>query len=583
VTPSDDLAAWLCYCLVKDHHPYMSFVPIDGLRMLAVETGLLVALTVLAYLFLRFSPVAARAPRWLKTILEKNSRSVLLVIALALVGRVLLLPWFGVPQPHMNDEYSYLLMGDTFSHFRLANPTPSAWQHFETFHVNMTPTYHSKYPVAQGVFLAIGEVVFRQPWVGVLLSTALMCGAICWTLQAFLPAGWALLGGLLAAARFAVFSYWVNSYWGGSPAALGGALALGAVVRLFEERRTRRSPAVIASAFAISLLLLATSRPFEGLAFSLPLLGYFAYRLTRGLLRHKLELRSTLLPIVAIGIAGLLMIGFYNRQTTGNAMVMPYVLYERTYASIPLFFGQKVKTIPPAHDPVFAKYYVVEAEEHDTAKADTVSGLIGLEVRRIWSDWFFYVGVALSFPVFIGVLLCAKRRDLWLVLAVWLTTGLAVAMCSFTQAHYLAPATAAIYIFAIAGLQYLWEQEGAGGRAFVVAAYATVVIVSLTRNTPVAAMNAEYRFVNTRESVIRQLQEQGGRHLVLVSYDMPRHYPGDELVHNGANLGNETVLWARSKGTGNDADLCQAYPDRTFWMLRTDDMSYSLSRLDLCK
>src|SRR5208337_2167364 len=105
--------------------------------------------------------------------------------------------------------------------------------------------------------------------------TALMCGAICWTLQAFVPAGWALLGGLLAAVRFAFFSYWVNSYWGGSPAALGGALVLGAVVRLFEQGQTSRDRIRIASVFAISLLLLATSRPFEGLAYSLPVLVYF--------------------------------------------------------------------------------------------------------------------------------------------------------------------------------------------------------------------------------------------------------------------------------------------------------------------
>ncbi|MFZ0795893.1 MAG: hypothetical protein WAM65_19160, partial [Candidatus Korobacteraceae bacterium] len=200
----------------------MNYVPIHGLRMLAVESCLLLAVFLIALGGLRFLP-SGRPPRWLNAILAVNLRSALFVVAVALLGRALLLPFIGVPGPRINDEYSYLLMADTFSHHRLTNPTPPAWQHFETFHVNLTPTYHSKYPVSQGLVLAFGEVIFHQPWVGVYLSTAALCGAICWTLQAFVPPGWALLGGLLAVVRIALLSYWMNSYWGGSMAALGGA------------------------------------------------------------------------------------------------------------------------------------------------------------------------------------------------------------------------------------------------------------------------------------------------------------------------------------------------------------------------
>ena len=250
----------------------MNYVPINGLRMLAIEASILFATAILSFVFFRFVRWPVPRPRWLDAILSSNLRAVLLVIAVALVGRALLLPWVGVPQPRIDDEYSNLLMADTFAHFRLANPTPAAWQHFETFHVNMVPTYHSKYPVSQGLALGIGEIVFHQPWIGVYFSTALLCGAICWALQAFVPPGWALLGGLLAAFRLALFSYWMNSYWGGSMAALGGALALGAVVRVFAPGQSPRHRAAMASIFASALLLLANSRPYEGFAFALPLI-----------------------------------------------------------------------------------------------------------------------------------------------------------------------------------------------------------------------------------------------------------------------------------------------------------------------
>ena len=149
-------------------------------------------------------------------------------------------------RPRINDEYSYLLMADTFSHHRLTNPTPPAWQHFETFHVNMTPTYHSKYPVSQGLALAFGQIVFHQPWIGVYLSTALLCGAICWCLQAFVPPGWALLGGLLAVFRcsFQLLDELVLGRIHGGARRRARARRGG---RLFDPQRTERNRLLLAA------------------------------------------------------------------------------------------------------------------------------------------------------------------------------------------------------------------------------------------------------------------------------------------------------------------------------------------------
>jgi len=581
---------WSCAAILRTYAPTrrkifrpMNYVPIDGLRMLAIESCMLLAAFLVGFVSLRFLHPSVYRPRGLAWILASNLRSVLFVIAVALVARALLLPVIGIPEPRINDEYSNLLMADTFSHYRLTNPTPPEWQHFETFHVNLTPTYHSKYPVAQGMALALGEIVFHQPWIGIYLSTAALCGAICWALQAFVPPGWALLGGLLAAVRIALFSYWMNSYWGGSMAALGGALALGAVVRVFEPQRTELNRLLLASLFAVSVLILATSRPYEGLAFSLPLLVYFGYQALQAALRRELKLRSTVLPAAAISLAGALMMGYYNQRTTGNPLLLPHILNERTYSPLPLFLWQKTKPDLKFRDPVFANFYKVTEKEYGYEKTKSISGLISIEGSRLADAWFFYVGPALSFPVLLGLLSSVWQPRMRIVVWAALSTITALALCIYTMPHYAAPATVAVYLFAVEGLRYLWLQGKDGERAFVVAVCLTVPVMSLTRQTGSAAMNLTFAFPDSRKLVTQQLEGKPGQHLVLVSYDLGRHYPGDELVHNGADFNSEKILWARSKGAESDRELCQAYPHRTFWSVTTDDVNLSLNPLDLCK
>jgi hypothetical protein len=503
------------------------------------------------------------------------------VVFTALVARALLLPFVGVPAPRVNDEFGHLLTADTFSHYRLTNPTPACWEHFETFHVNIQPTYHSMYPVGQGLALAFGQMLFHEPWIGVYLSTSLMCGAIFWTLRSFFPTGWALLGGFLAVLRFALFSYWMNSYWGGSMAALGGALALGAVVRLCEADRAGLSRAWMSCVFAVGLLILANSRPYEGLAYSLPLLGYLGYKLLKsGLTRRQMV--AMILPAFAIGAAGLTAMGVYNHATTGDATLMPYTLNHRTYWPLPFFVGEKENPGARVDDPAFVKFFQSTAKTYDYNKTKSLPGMAGIESARIIRNWFFYIGPALTLPVVVGFISSLKQPRLHVAVFAVAAISMALAVCIYNIAHYFAPATIVVYVLAAEGLRYIWDTAHLGERAFVIAVCITVALTSCMPKSVSNALYTRYDIVDGRKMVIRQLESRPGRYLVLVSYDLARHYPGAELVHNGAEFSSEKILWARSKGPGADAALCAEYGDRTFVSVTTDDAELSLQPLNMC-
>jgi len=289
----------------------------------ALRTTLCVAIffSLLAIFLPRFISRAFHAlESRLSRLAERRTLVVIAVFFIIPSVRLALLPQLRVPVPGIHDEYSYLLLGDTLAHGRLANPPHPMWMSFETFHVNWSPTYSSKYPPGQGAVLALGQLL-GHPWIGVVLSVAAMGAAILWMLQAWLPARWALLGAALAALKFGIASYWMNSYWGGAVAATGGALVLGAMPRIIRSARTRD-----ALLLGLGIAILANARPYEGLLLSTPVAGWFLWWLagkTNSPATLRIRIVRVFVPLAIVLLLTAGFIGYYNWRLTGNAFLSP--------------------------------------------------------------------------------------------------------------------------------------------------------------------------------------------------------------------------------------------------------------------
>src|SRR5882724_1621260 len=158
-----------------------------------IEFGLVLGAVLLAFCLPDMgSNFFISAERIFSGLARKQIFSILVVGLASLGARVALLPILPVPEPHINDEFSHLLLADTLAHGRLSNPPHPMWIHFESFHINHKPTYASMYNPGPAIFMAAGQVIAGHPFWGVWFSAGVMCAAICWALQGWLPPFWAL-------------------------------------------------------------------------------------------------------------------------------------------------------------------------------------------------------------------------------------------------------------------------------------------------------------------------------------------------------------------------------------------------------
>jgi hypothetical protein len=506
--------------------------------------------------------------RWLR----KPFLVAITLVAVWTLWRLVFLWRAGFPQPRVHDEFSYLLGADTFIHGRLANPPHPLAAFFESPHELMRPVYASKYPPGQAMFLALGQVILGAPFYGVLIGDALMLFTFCLMLFAWVPPRAAIIVTVFFALILSPVMDWTDSYWGGAVAASGAALVLLAVGQ-FRRRQTPLSGAV----FAAGLLLLFWTRPYEGGVFALAVLAVFARTIWRN---RRIAMFSVAAVVLAAGGAWSC---YYNESITGHPFLLPYVLHQRQYDVVPVFWFLPLGPQPEYDHPRLAAQYGTNGSEASVYRWNMLPWwqrpVIGA-MRVLWTlDPL--LGLALLLVILVPI---AWRDPLFVkMFIVALMVLAALTLETFQGEHYSAPGWAAVALMIAIWTERALHAENLKSPPRVVLGLLLLVWLG---QSAFRLARVQYRVMkdgytvcypddwpSQRAALIRRLSALGRPQLVIVRYPTPDWNVFEEWVYNSADIDHQRVVFAHDLGPEKDKSLLQYYHDREPLLLTFDSIS----------
>lgn len=532
--------------------------------------GLAALFVAVLLLHRRIAPVAA-------AIAERPLVAMALLGLAPIVLRLLLLPQHPVPFGNVSDDFSYLLLGDTFAHFRLTNPIHPLHRFFECVFVLQEPTYSSIYPPGQGLVLAFGELLFRSPWAGIAISVGAMCALVYWMLRAWTAPKSALLGGALAVMQFGPLNQWMNNFWGGAVSASAGCLVFGSLPRLKEHGRIR--DAVL---LGLGLGLQMLSRPFESVLLDFCVLIYVLVALRDARLRARFrQLAATVCCVILPAVA---LTFLHNRAVTGRWTELPYALSRYQYG-IPSTFTFQKMSVP--HRPLTQEQQLDYDAQKDTHGEDpeNLGTFFDRYTDRIgFYKFFFYA--ALYIPLFFFLPSLREWRWAWLAIC-GLVFSLGTNVYPYFYQHYVAALTCVFVLIALEGLRRLSTLRFRGcdvGREAAVlllvvcgAQFALWYGVHLFGNETIFGATGPFEswdYINFgdelgRLRVQRRFEAAGGRQLVFVHYS--QHHTLQEWIHDDADIDHSPIVWAIDLGPEENRKLISYYRDRKVWLIEPDE------------
>jgi hypothetical protein len=312
---------------------------------------------------------------------------------------------------------------------------------------------------------------------------------------------------------------------------------------------------------------------------------------------------------------------YYNWRVTGNPLLPPFVLNQRTYfRGQPVFIWQK--KLPPTYtsNPQFDSYFNIFPEGFDgsfhglmfvtwkkfvkfrdfflftetallvpllalpwllrrgkswlpIAAAILCCAIMGLVV---WQAPYYALPVASTLPM-IGLLWLLRDEDVRFLVIELIVAFLGLLMVIAFIEHYAAPLTAVFFVLLMQSIRYLrsWQHRGRPvgiGLSRVVIVFVVgmfpVLVAQAIRN-PDSVPPFTPQWGRARAGIESQLERAPGQQLVIVRYS-PQHSWVEEVVYNLADIDHSKVVWARENPGIDMRPLLSYFSNRHVWLLQPD-------------
>ncbi len=230
--------------------------------------------------------------------------------------------------------------------------------------------------------------------------------------------------------------------------------------------------------FGVGAVILMNTRPFEGAILTAIALAISSPALFRSLKAQRrqflFQLAVPAVAVLALGVAGL---GYYCYRVTGKATLMPYQVNRRTYG-----WPENLAFLHPAkvsvRDPVLREMYNIEVAHHDIYSSP--STFIDNLVTRLFDNWAYLVGPALTIPLLFALSRCLRQtRYLVLLLGSMVLVNLSQLLL---YPYHLAPVVPVLFCLITIGIQYIYEflKRVSGPRSYYLVTFLPVCLLLAT-------------------------------------------------------------------------------------------------------